>query len=92
MRDFGQSDVCESRWVHRIEHLAENAEQVQVLMNNCYPDDAVAGARQLTALAPRREPRGRCTIWELACLTVAALPSRVQGDAHSRRVENAHGS
>jgi len=36
-------------WVPRIEHLAENAEQVQVLMNNCYADDAVVGARDLTA-------------------------------------------
>jgi uncharacterized protein YecE (DUF72 family) len=37
-------------WVPRIERLTDNAERVQALMNNCYSDDAVVGARQLTAL------------------------------------------
>jgi uncharacterized protein YecE (DUF72 family) len=37
-------------WVPRVERLAENAEQVQALMNNCYSDHAVVGARQLAAL------------------------------------------
>jgi uncharacterized protein YecE (DUF72 family) len=32
-------------WVPRIERLAERADRVQVLMNNCYADDAVVGAR-----------------------------------------------
>jgi uncharacterized protein YecE (DUF72 family) len=43
-------------WVPRIEHLAENAERVQVLMNNCYADDAMVGARQLTALLQGADP------------------------------------
>jgi uncharacterized protein YecE (DUF72 family) len=44
------------KWVPRIEHLAEHAERVQVLMNNCYADDAVVGARQLTALLHGEDP------------------------------------
>jgi uncharacterized protein YecE (DUF72 family) len=44
-------------WVPRIEHLADNAERVQALMNNCYSDDAVVGARDLTALLHGEEPR-----------------------------------
>jgi len=43
-------------WVPRIEHLADNAERVHVLMNNCYSDDAVVGARQLTALLQGEDP------------------------------------
>jgi uncharacterized protein YecE (DUF72 family) len=43
-------------WVPRIEHLADNAERVQALMNNCYSDDAVVGARQLTALLQGADP------------------------------------
>lgn len=43
-------------WVPRIEHLAERADRVQVLMNNCYADDAVVGARQLGALLRGEEP------------------------------------
>jgi uncharacterized protein YecE (DUF72 family) len=43
-------------WVPRIEHLADNAERVQALMNNRYSDDAVVGARQLTALLHGDDP------------------------------------
>jgi uncharacterized protein YecE (DUF72 family) len=43
-------------WVPRIEHLAGNAERTQVLMNNCYADDAVVGARQLTLLLQGQDP------------------------------------
>jgi uncharacterized protein YecE (DUF72 family) len=43
-------------WVPRIEHLAANAERTQVLMNNCYSDDAVVGARDLTALLREGRP------------------------------------
>jgi uncharacterized protein YecE (DUF72 family) len=43
-------------WVPRIERLANNAERVQVLMNNCYSDDAVVGARQLAALLHGEDP------------------------------------
>jgi uncharacterized protein YecE (DUF72 family) len=43
-------------WVPRIEQLAANAERTQVLMNNCYSDDAVVGARQLIALLHGEDP------------------------------------
>ena len=37
-------------WVPKIEHLAEGAGNVHVLLNNCYRDHAVVNARQLTDL------------------------------------------
>ncbi len=37
-------------WVPRVEHLAENARDVHVLLNNCYSDYAVNNARQLASL------------------------------------------
>jgi uncharacterized protein YecE (DUF72 family) len=37
-------------WVPRVRSLAERADQVHVLMNNCYADDAVVAARQLAEL------------------------------------------
>jgi uncharacterized protein YecE (DUF72 family) len=37
-------------WVPRIEHLAEGARKVHVLMNNCYEDMAVRNARDLARL------------------------------------------
>jgi uncharacterized protein YecE (DUF72 family) len=37
-------------WVPRIEHLAEGARNVHVLMNNCYEDYAVRNARDLAGL------------------------------------------
>ena len=37
-------------WVPRVEHLAEQAAQVHVLMNNCFSDHAVTNARQLADL------------------------------------------
>jgi uncharacterized protein YecE (DUF72 family) len=43
-------------WVPRIEQLAERAGQVHALMNNCYADHAVVGARQLRALVRDEEP------------------------------------
>jgi uncharacterized protein YecE (DUF72 family) len=44
-------------WVGPVRALAEQAEQVHVLMNNCYRDYAVRNARQLAALLaqPRAE-------------------------------------
>jgi uncharacterized protein YecE (DUF72 family) len=44
-------------WVEPVRALAEQAEQVHVLMNNCYRDYAVRNARQLAALLaqPRAE-------------------------------------
>jgi uncharacterized protein YecE (DUF72 family) len=37
-------------WVPKVEHLAEGAQNVHVLLNNCYEDHAVVNARQLTDL------------------------------------------
>ncbi len=37
-------------WVPKVRHLAENAAQVHVVMNNCYSDHAVVNARQLMDL------------------------------------------
>ena len=44
-------------WVGPVRALAEQAERVHVLMNNCYRDYAVRNARQLAALLaqPRAE-------------------------------------
>jgi uncharacterized protein YecE (DUF72 family) len=40
-------------WVGPVRALAEQAERVHVLMNNCYRDYAVRNARQLTQLLAR---------------------------------------
>ena len=37
-------------WVPKVEHLAEGAQNVHVLLNNCYEDHAVVNAKQLTDL------------------------------------------
>ncbi len=42
-------------WVPRIERLAEQAREVHAVMNNCYADYAVRGARQLTDLLTSAE-------------------------------------
>jgi uncharacterized protein YecE (DUF72 family) len=39
-----------AEWVPKVDHLAENAHQVHILMNNCYRDQAVTNARQLADL------------------------------------------
>jgi uncharacterized protein YecE (DUF72 family) len=43
-------------WLPRVEHLAEEAREVHVLMNNCYEDYAVNNARQLADLLREDEP------------------------------------
>ena len=45
------------RWVEPVLALAEQAERVHVLMNNCYRDYAIRNARQLAGLLaqPRAE-------------------------------------
>jgi len=44
-------------WVAPIEKLAQRAERLHVLMNNCYQDHAVRNARQMaTLLGAEREP------------------------------------
>ena len=37
-------------WVPRIGHLADEAREVHVVMNNCYQDYAVRGARDIASL------------------------------------------
>src|SRR5829696_8959791 len=39
-----------AEWVPKIDHLAESAREVHVLMNNCYRDQAVTNAKQLAGL------------------------------------------
>ena len=39
-----------AEWVPKVDHLAESAREVHVLMNNCYRDQAVTNARQLADL------------------------------------------
>src|SRR6266540_3686524 len=51
---YNQRELGE--WVPKIEHLAEGARNVHVLLNNCYEDHAVVNARQLTALLSAEAP------------------------------------
>src|SRR6202035_3027768 len=46
-----------AEWVPRIRDLAGQANEVHVLMNNCYRDNAVVNARQLSSLLAQ-DPRG----------------------------------
>jgi len=43
-------------WAPRIGELAEQSDEVHVLMNNCYEDYAVVNARQLGGAAGLDEP------------------------------------
>jgi uncharacterized protein YecE (DUF72 family) len=43
-------------WVPRIEHLADEAREVHVVMNNCYQDYAVQGARAIASLLSSENP------------------------------------
>ncbi len=45
---YAEDELAE--WVPKVDHLAEQARQVHVLMNNCYSDYAVSNARQLADL------------------------------------------
>jgi uncharacterized protein YecE (DUF72 family) len=45
---YREAELAE--WVPRVDHLAEQAREVHVLMNNCYRDQAVTNARQLADL------------------------------------------
>ena len=51
---YNQRELGE--WVPKIEHLAEGARNVHVLLNNCYEDHAVVNARQLTDLLSAEAP------------------------------------
>jgi uncharacterized protein YecE (DUF72 family) len=45
---YSEKELAE--WTPRVEHLAESAREVHVLMNNCFRDQAVTNARQLAGL------------------------------------------
>jgi uncharacterized protein YecE (DUF72 family) len=45
---YTESELAE--WVPKVDHLAEQAAKVHVLMNNCFSDQAVTNAAQLAAL------------------------------------------
>ena len=45
---YSEQELAE--WVPKVEHLSEHAREVHVLMNNCFRDNAVTNARQLTDL------------------------------------------
>jgi uncharacterized protein YecE (DUF72 family) len=44
------SDKELAEWVPKVDHLAEDAREVHILMNNCFRDQAVTNARQLADL------------------------------------------
>ena len=44
-----------AEWVPKVDHLADSAREVHVLMNNCHGDDAVTNARQLADLLSRAD-------------------------------------
>jgi len=50
---YAEKELAE--WVPRVDHLAESAREVHVLMNNCHSDDAVTNARQLADLLSRAD-------------------------------------
>ena len=45
---YNEEELAE--WVPKVDHLAESAREVHVLMNNCFRDQAVTNARQLADL------------------------------------------
>jgi len=51
---YKESELRE--WVPKVEHLAEGASDVHILMNNCYRDYATTNARQLTDLLSSEDP------------------------------------
>ncbi len=51
--DYSYSKEELGEWLTKIEHLAEEAEEVHVLMNNCYGDKAVSNAADMAALLQR---------------------------------------
>ena len=51
--DYLYSDEELAEWQPRIERLAEQTEELHLLMNNCHEDKAVRGARQLGMLLGR---------------------------------------
>ncbi|OLC56277.1 MAG: hypothetical protein AUH85_06795 [Chloroflexi bacterium 13_1_40CM_4_68_4] len=52
---YKYSDAELEEWVPRIEHLATESAEVQVLMNNCYSDFAVTNAKRMGELLAKKE-------------------------------------
>lgn len=48
--DYAYSDDELREWLPRINHLAAEAKEVHLLMNNCHDDQAVVAARQLSLM------------------------------------------
>ena len=48
--DYRYSNEELAEWLGKIEHLAADADEVHVLMNNCYADKAVGNARDMVQL------------------------------------------
>ena len=44
-----------AEWVPKVDHLADSAREVHILMNNCYRDQAVTNAAQLADLLSRED-------------------------------------
>lgn len=51
---YSYSDTELAEWVPRIERLADDADEVQVLMNNCYSDFAVSNAKRIGELLAKK--------------------------------------
>ena len=51
---YKYSDAELEEWVPRIEHLATESDEVQVLMNNCYSDFAVTNAKRMAELLAKK--------------------------------------
>ena len=48
--DYAYSKEELTEWLGKIEHLAEGADEVHVLMNNCYADKAVTNAAEISRM------------------------------------------
>jgi uncharacterized protein YecE (DUF72 family) len=54
--NYDYSDAEFKEWLPRIEQLAEQAQELHLLMNNCHEDKAVNDARQLATLLSTMRP------------------------------------
>jgi hypothetical protein len=54
--NYDYSDAEFKEWLPRIEQLAEQAQELHLLMNNCHEDKAVNDARQLGSLLSTMRP------------------------------------
>lgn len=53
--DYLYSDDELAEWIPRVEALAERTREIHVLMNNCYEDKAVRGAKRIRELLAQAE-------------------------------------